>query len=557
MAGAVSAGAYTAGVVDFLIDALDTLYEAREVQLRDFQDDYSKWTIPAHEINLDVMSGASAGGMTAGIAAAALCERFIPVRSIPDPGARPPNRLYKSWVRDIDISYLLGREDFNGGNNHVRSVLDSTQIDRIADEALTITHPLPAPRAYVSPDLKLVLTVTNLRGVPYAIEKDPGGIESQTNYYADQMQFQMAWDGRQQDEDALWRGLNPFDNSSWEHLRDAAKATGAFPMMLASRVLQRQAREYNRKVWRVPSGSPSCNNGVCECDAGQLVSPRWTLQDEAAYPTVNVDGGVTNNSPFEASRRILSEVNPPSPGGRNPRKGSDADRAVITVAPFPSTASYDPQFQLNPDLLSIAGAVIGAMLTQSRIQGQDIRLIGDLDVFSRFAVAPSIDNPHLNALASSALGAFAGFMAREFRDHDYQLGRRNCQQFLRKHFVLPLDNVVLRQYNLSAATIQRFKITAEGEEGQTFDALPIIPLLGGLDVPVKVDRAQISRSRLDSISSKASGRLKLVVEKLIESKGLGWLDGPVEALWFVAGSKIKDALGNYIEQELDRQELLN
>jgi hypothetical protein len=32
---------------------------------------------------------------------------------------------------------------------------------------------------------------------------------------------------------------------------------------------------------------------------------------------------------------------------------------------------------------------------------------------------------------------------RKFRAHDYQLGRRNCQRFLEKHFVLPLDNPII------------------------------------------------------------------------------------------------------------------
>ncbi len=39
MAGAVSAGAYTADVMDFLIDSLDTWYAERERQRERFGDD--------------------------------------------------------------------------------------------------------------------------------------------------------------------------------------------------------------------------------------------------------------------------------------------------------------------------------------------------------------------------------------------------------------------------------------------------------------------------------------------------------------------------------------
>ena len=60
MAGAVSAGAYTAGVMDFLFDALDE-YEA----VRNTPD----WDGPRHAVRVPIMTGASAGGMTAAMSA--------------------------------------------------------------------------------------------------------------------------------------------------------------------------------------------------------------------------------------------------------------------------------------------------------------------------------------------------------------------------------------------------------------------------------------------------------------------------------------------------------
>lgn len=56
MAGAISAGAYTAGVVDFLLQALEEWQ-----QLKD------KGEGPPHDVKIRVMSGASAGGMTSAI----------------------------------------------------------------------------------------------------------------------------------------------------------------------------------------------------------------------------------------------------------------------------------------------------------------------------------------------------------------------------------------------------------------------------------------------------------------------------------------------------------
>src|SRR5580658_6096304 len=61
MAGAVSAGSYTAGVVDFLLEALEK-WEKRRGQPG----------VPTHRVEIPVIGGASAGGMTGIITASAL-----------------------------------------------------------------------------------------------------------------------------------------------------------------------------------------------------------------------------------------------------------------------------------------------------------------------------------------------------------------------------------------------------------------------------------------------------------------------------------------------------
>ncbi len=74
--------------------------------------------------------------------------------------------------------------------------------------------------------------------------------------------------------------------------------------------------------------------------------------------------------------------------------------------------------------------------------------------FNRFVIAPSDDdlvkeyagNPDAQpaALQCARLGAFGGFFEKQFRAHDYALGRKNCQKFLLDHFVLPEDNVIIK-----------------------------------------------------------------------------------------------------------------
>jgi hypothetical protein len=74
------------------------------------------------------------------------------------------NRFYESWVNMIDMQELLKSDDLVKSSNPVISLLDSTIIDTIASFALKRGKPLPKPRQYVSPNLTLFLSLTNLRG---------------------------------------------------------------------------------------------------------------------------------------------------------------------------------------------------------------------------------------------------------------------------------------------------------------------------------------------------------------------------------------------------------
>ena len=69
-AGAVSAGAYTGGVIDFLVEALDAWYAAKSGENPE---------VPPHEVRLSVFSGASAGGITAALAAGYLGSDQAPI----------------------------------------------------------------------------------------------------------------------------------------------------------------------------------------------------------------------------------------------------------------------------------------------------------------------------------------------------------------------------------------------------------------------------------------------------------------------------------------------
>src|ERR1700675_811156 len=124
MAGAVSAGAYTAGVLDFLMEALEEWYAAKASPSPE---------VPLHNVSIDVFSGASAGGMCAAIAAVMVQGTFQHIDDPENPAvANTTNKFYESWVNKIDIEPLLQTDDLSDGQP-VISLLDSTIIDRIAD----------------------------------------------------------------------------------------------------------------------------------------------------------------------------------------------------------------------------------------------------------------------------------------------------------------------------------------------------------------------------------------------------------------------------------------
>src|SRR5262249_39648189 len=158
MAGAISAGAYTGGVVDFLIQALDEWEKAK-----------ADPSAPQHRVEIPVMSGASAGAITSAIAAVAFNSETTPVVDVDRPPPEEANRLYDAWVRQIDLSKLLRTEDISDGRSAVVSLLDSTVLNTIARSALNAQKRLDA-RAYVADPLAVFLTVSNLRGVPYGFE---------------------------------------------------------------------------------------------------------------------------------------------------------------------------------------------------------------------------------------------------------------------------------------------------------------------------------------------------------------------------------------------------
>lgn len=367
MAGAVSAGSYTAGVLDFLIEALDEWQAAKD------RGD----AVPRHEISLDVFSGASAGGMCAAIASAMVQGEFEHIHDTSLVGTT--NRFYESWVNKIDITNLLEKNDLTE-NGPVYSLLDCTIIDEIAKYA--IVPGTPVRRSYIPPNLTLFLTLTNLTGIPYSL---PGvgtsSLDESTLYHADRLRFETILPGgTTSTPSAKPLPLGEPTQDAWPLLQEAAKATGAFPIFLRPRLLHRDAVDYDIPMWE--SVNPKARNAP-------PVRPAWP-PDTESIETVNVDGGVIDNDPFNLAHDYLASLPPSPPENQNPRHPLEADRAVVTVAPFPAHSTFDaaPNFSKDAAVFAAVGQLISVFIGQSRFFGESLALI-TAGASSRFVIAPS------------------------------------------------------------------------------------------------------------------------------------------------------------------------
>ncbi len=531
MAGAISGGAYAAGVTDFLIQALDAWYAEKAAG--------SSATM-SHEVKLRVMSGASAGAMCTALAAVALNAESEPVSDVKEPPDPSRNRLFDSWVKRIDIRHLLGERDL-GPDQPVRSALDASILREIALDGLKMT-PSASPRPYVDNPLAVFLTVANLRGVPYGfgLAGDAGPSRYGMLAHADHMRFKVT---RGQSDDALYQTLDvaSLPAGPWEGLADASLASGAFPIGLQSRLLKRPAGQYSERL---------------DFD-GKAALP-GSATDE--YDFLCVDGGLMNNEPLELARRYLKGVDV-----RNPRPGDEAHRAVIMIDPFPNKAAYPDPYEPHDDVVGVIKAMFGALVNQARFKPEELALAERDDVYSRFMIAPSLKDDQGNvvdpAMTSAILGGFGGFLAEDFRRHDFQLGRRNCQRFLGRYFVLPENNPVFQD----APEVLRASLCVRNEDGtprlfkdKASRLLPLIPLCGAATNPISVpDRPTANVVDLDLLHGLIKRRATHVGERLIDTQLGGvapWVVrvGAKKYVQWSAGAKVADKARAILEKELAR-----
>jgi hypothetical protein len=514
MAGAISAGAYTAGVMDYLIEALEEWEKQR-----------GKPNVPSHRVVIPVMGGSSAGGMTGIVTAGAINNPIPHVKELDPAGGIsqriPGNKFYHSWVdltQDDMFPLMLDTGDIQ---TEVYSLLNSKFIDEISERVVQVDRNNWIERPYIDPHMKVFVTMTNLGGFSYdiAFRSDAAGAN---RYYLqkhnDYTCFILNKSGDKPEADG-WIPLNFREGLNTTMARDAAMATGAFPLGLRSRTVTRPGDAINRNEW------------ICNI-------PDQPFSDKPFETTYNIDGGLINNEPFEMVRKALNKVtgegNDP-PGTANPgyKQYDRFKSTVLMIDPFPSEKKdYTPDLSL----LGVAGATLGAMMGQLRTKPEYLISAMDSDDSGQFIIAPKRSFPSMatgkesrqgaKAIACGSLGGFGGFVDKRFRIHDFFLGRANCERFLRYHFTVPgnCSNLVFREGYANVADPGKFTNPWD-------KSLQIIPLFTPEKpapyMPVfsaEGDWPVIAERDIDRLRGAVCKRAEKVVRTLVtKPKALMWL----------------------------------
>lgn len=508
-AGAVSGGAFSAGVMDFLIEALDA-FEAEKSRQRELHgDDPLTWDIPGHQVRIRVMASASAGSIVGAISAVALKYRIPPVRH--DTANPQANPLYRTWVSEIDITRLLDTRDFATHPDKIASFLDSTVLAELAQQAIDFQgEPAPA-RDWLHNPVRFIFTQNNLRGIPYSAamtgnRERPHRMLAHADYVSYAVRYADTDGTPVRLDERVLSFPNRFSDDLWKALAFSALGSGAFPAFLTPRIEQRPVTDYGYRFALIPDDQSS------QLEIATL-KPDWNGQSFDTYSAVVVDGGTMNNEPLELARTELAGI-----AGRNPRAGHLADRAVILIDPFPDDAPnpFDAKKDLKDSLFSSLTGLLGAWKDQSRFSAAAMALADSDAVYSRFMITPnrerSAESKYFD-LASSSLGSFGGFLSETFRRHDYLLGRRNCQQFLRQHFGVPITNAKLTSRINPALLHEGNPLMVKNRAGEL--EIPLIPLIGKLSEPEPLPQWPTQTYDPETLREPLTQRLKGLESALI------------------------------------------
>ena len=239
-------------------------------------------------------------------------------------------------------------------------------------------------------------------------------------------------------------------------------------------------------------------------------------------------------------------------------QGDKANRAIVLVDPLceiPPNASSASALAL----FGLLGPTVHMLVYANRFATSDIADFLHPQVYNRFLVAPKRTDMSApggfrvggDALAGEGLGAFLGFMHKDFRHHDFMLGRFNCQAFLGGTFTLKRTNPVFLS--------PHFMRPLEGYSGPQPPAgeLPIIPLYGSAAERMLEPQYPIpGKYKPNQLLELVQRRAQLLLSRAIGVFPMKWYEKllyPPARWWF--GKKIAVKFVGVVSQELKRKGL--
>jgi hypothetical protein len=143
-------------------------------------------------------------------------------------------------------------------------------------------------------------------------------------------------------------------------------------------------------------------------------------------------------------------------------------------------------------------ALFPALIDQARFKPAELVPAIDPRNHSRFLIAPERDADGVEQrykIACGLLTGFGGFLDEKFRAHDFQLGRRNCQEFLRSIFGLPASNKIVAPLDGRPAfqlvrDAEKYAIVPRLSDALPEVALPEWPRMSDADLGVLMKRVK-------------------------------------------------------------------
>lgn len=367
ISGAVSLGSYEAGVIYEIVEAIAKHNETNKVE--------------ENRIEIDVITGASAGGMTASVLAQHLLCYDNTLR---DPYNNP---LYQAWVEEVDILDLLKVGYFQ----HKYSLLNSGVVEAIGQKHLKDTNIQLSSHRHpsVASKIQIGITMSNLSG--YDCDFSHGDRISETfkfgyRRYKDQFLCEIERDSDSPQVKLTERGWNNDDKgipTNWKALRDVGISSGAFPFAFQVKQIERF--------------------GI-----GKFKKRQGFFQ--------YTDGGVFENEPIGLAKKLASRID-----GKEVSK----DRYYLYVAPGQRETGTDFFKNRDVDLLQVGIALVSSIFEQARFQDWIIEEdTKDLQIFS--VTTKDCE------LIGEVFSAFAGFLEEKFRAYDYNIGRESARRKLRE-----------------------------------------------------------------------------------------------------------------------------